>query len=124
MSIEVNKKGKYETFETTHHHKILVLDNREYYAWIRTSQGELLVLSDPDHEREKTLHSGEYAVFTPHDEPEFNDEVAHLALGVGNRFEEYVLPNGLPTEGDKQKKLVTTEEHLAAEKIRKLTGTA
>jgi hypothetical protein len=124
MSIEVNKKGQYETFETAHHHKILVLDNREYFAWIRTSQGELLVLSDQDHEREKTLHSGEYVAFTPHDEPEFNDEVEHLALGRGNKFEEFILPNGLPTESDKRKKIVTAEEHLAAEKIRRLTGTA
>lgn len=121
MSIDLKRKGNYESFETTHQHKILVLDNNDYYAWVDTSLGHLLVKSDPEHEKAKTLNQGEYILITPHDEPDMNDNIDHLELKENGKYHNYVLPNGLPTDEDKQKKIIPTDEYLSQDKIDKIT---
>ncbi|OGH97575.1 MAG: hypothetical protein A2104_03090 [Candidatus Melainabacteria bacterium GWF2_32_7] len=117
MSINLKRKGNYEAFETTHHHKILVLDNSDYYAWIDTAQGHLLVKSDSDHKKEKTLNQGDYILITPHNEPDMKDAIDHLELKEDGKYHTYILPNGLPTNEDEQKKIVHTDEYLNQEKI-------
>ena len=121
MSIDLKRKGNYEAFETTHQHKILVLDNSDYYAWIDTSLGHLLVKSDPEHQKAKTLNQGEYILITPQDEPDMKNNVDHLELRENGKYHTYILPNGLPTEEDKEKKIVYTDEYLSQEKVKNIT---
>lgn len=122
MSVHTLKTGQYETFKTTRQHKILVLDGKDYYAWVDTTQGHLLVLSDAEHQRLETLGSGDYVIFRPQDEPNFRDNLDHLELREGDRYHTYILPNGLPTSDDTQKKLVETDETLSPEEISSLTA--
>jgi hypothetical protein len=52
---KLRKEGEYELFETTKGHQILTLDQKEWYAVVETSQGHILVKSDADHEKDKTV---------------------------------------------------------------------
>ena len=109
MTTTVKKHGNYDLFETTHHHKILKLDNDEYFAWVETNQGEILVLSDSDHKKSKSLSNGEYILFTPRNEPDMNDNIDHLELQEGDHFRNYVLPQGLPSERDIRNKIIKSD---------------
>lgn len=117
MSIDVKRKGNYETFKTTEGHKILVLDRKDYYAWIDTAKGHLLVQSDGDHTKAKTLSEGEYVFVIPHNEPFMKDDIGHLELKEDGQFHTYILPRGLPDKNDEQKKLVYTKEYLSQNKV-------
>ncbi len=121
MSVDTKRKGQYELFETTQQHRILVLDGQDYYALVSTSQGQLLVLSDADHEKARMLHQGNYVLFTPHNEPNMRDDMDHLELQDGkSKYQTYILPHGLPTGRDKQKKIVETGDYMRAEQIKQL----
>ena len=120
MTIELKRKGTYETFKTTKNHKILVLDNNDYYAWVSTSQGNLLVLTDSDHEKLESINNGDYVLLTPQNEPDWKDNVDHLEMKENGKYRTYMLPNGLPQGDDKQKKIIETEDYLSDEKISRI----
>lgn len=113
----VKKNGNYELFETTKGHQILTLDEKEWYALVEGQKGDIIVHSDSDHEKKKTLQKGEFYLADFKDDPEFRD-MPHLFMEKGNQFTELILPNGLPTKSDHQRKLVRTDEKIPKSKIR------
>lgn len=73
MHGKLQKEGDYELFQTAKGHQILTLDQKEWYAVVETSQGHLLVLSDADHEKQKTVDQGQYYLANFEDDPEFRE---------------------------------------------------
>lgn len=117
MRGKLKKHGNYEFFETTKGHQILSLDKKEWYALVDGQQGALIVHSDSDHEKRKTLQKGEYYLADFKNDPEFRD-VPHLFMQEGGHFTELILPNGLPTKRDHQRKLIRTDEKLPKYKVK------
>lgn len=116
MKVKLEKEGKYELFETNHGHEILVLNDKDYFAIIDTSQGHILVDSDSDHKKDHTVDSGKFYLADFEDDPEFKD-MPHLFLKEGKKYKEFILPNDLPTDSDTQKKLVEPDEKLSKKKV-------
>ena len=116
MSIKVEDKGHYELFETTNGNHILVLNDERWFAWVEGQQGEILVHTDSDHEKDHTIQEGQFYLADFEDDPKFQGN-PHLFLQKEDRFEEAILPNGLPTEQDKQKKIVAPDETVAQDKL-------
>jgi len=112
MSIKVEDTGQYELCETTNGNRILVLNDELWFAWVEGQQGEILVHTDSDHEKDHTIQEGQFYLADFEDDPKYQDN-PHLFLQKEDRFEEAILPNGLPTEQDKQKKIVATDETVA-----------
>lgn len=117
MSNELKKQGTYELFKTTEGHQILHLNEQNWYALVEGQQGQILVYSDSNHKKDKTLQKGEFYLADFEDDPEFRD-IPHLFLKQGDQFKEYILPNGLPTGNDKQKKVIETKELLSEKKVK------
>ncbi len=117
MSVDFKDKGNYELFETTHGHRILVLNGERWYAWVEGQKGEILVLSDSDHEKDHTIQEGRFYLAEFQDDPEFRNNQPHLFLQKGDEFQEVIVPNGLPTGSDNQKKIVATGESVAKDKL-------
>jgi len=111
MTAHIKAQGQYELFETTHHHKVLVLDKKQWFAAVKGQQGDILVKSDEEHEKDHTLQHGKFFIADFKDDPKFND-VTHLFLEKGENYQEIVLPNGLPTNRNTQKKIVWTDETM------------
>lgn len=117
MRGKLHKHGHYELFKTTHGHQILNLDGKEWFAVVEGQRGDLMVHSDSDHEKEKTLEKGEYYLADFKDDPEFQD-MPHLFMEKGDTYIEFVLPNGLPTKSDHQKKLVRSDKQVSKKKVK------
>ncbi len=119
MSVNVEEKGNYELFETTHGHRILVLNDEKWFAWVEGQKGEILVLSDSDHKKEHTIQEGEFYLAEFEDDPKFQNNQPHLFLQKDEKFQELIVPNGLPTEQDNQKKVVSTDETVGKDELKK-----
>ncbi len=105
MAVKIEDRGRYELFKTTRGHRILVLNDERWFAWVEGQRGEILVRSDPDHEKDHTIQEGEFYLVDFEDDPNYQDN-PHLFLQKGDRFEEMIVPNGLPTDEDHQKRIV------------------
>jgi hypothetical protein len=116
MPAHVKRQGHYKLLKTDHDHTILDLQDDAYYAWIEGQKSPLLVRTDEDHEFVKTIREGEFRYVEFEDDPEYKD-MPHLFLQKGDNYEEIVLPNGLPTKGDHQKRLVPTDNHIAKREL-------
>ena len=116
MRGRLKKEGDYELFETTKGHQILTLDEKKWYALVKGQQGDIIVHTDSDHKKSKSLQQGKYYLADFDDDPEFQD-MPHLFMEKGSRFTELILPQGLPTKSDHQKKLVRTNKKIARHKI-------
>lgn len=116
MRGKIRKEGKYELFETTRGHTILNLENENYYALVEGQQGEIIVKSDSDHKREKSIAEGEYYYVDFEDDPEFID-MPHLFLQDQNEYNELILPEGLPNSENYQKKLIRPDGRLSRDKV-------
>lgn len=121
MTATIQRQGRYTLFETPNQNRILSLGNDLWFAWVGGQQGELLVRSDSEHERERTIQEGEYYLVQFENDPNFTD-VPHLFLGRNGGFTEVILPNGLPTDDDTQKRVVGTEKTVDAETLRNHLG--
>ncbi len=117
MAVKVKDKGQYELFETTHGHRILVLNDARWFAWVEGQQGEILVHSDSDHKKDHTIQKGEFYLVDFENDPKYKD-MPHLFLQKEEHFEEFMVPNSLPTEQDYQKKIVSTDNTLPREKLK------
>jgi hypothetical protein len=111
MPVKVQAQGHYELFETTKQHRILALNDRQWFAWVQGQRGEILVHSDADHQKDHTLQQGQFYLVDFERDPTYKD-MPHLFLQRGESYQEVMLPNGLPTEQDHQKKLVKTDTAL------------
>jgi hypothetical protein len=118
VSVKVEDKGRYELFETTHGHRILVLDGERWFAWVEGQRGGILVLSDSDHEKDHTVQEGDFYLAEFEDDAEFQNGNPHLFLQKGDDFQELIVPNGLPTEHDNQKKVVGTGETIGKDELK------
>lgn len=116
MKNDLQKEGKYELFKTTRGHQIISLNNDDFYALVKGQQGDIIVKSDDNHDKEKTLSSGKFYYANFHEDPDFQD-TPHLFLEEGDEFSEMILPEGFPVEKDYQKKLVRTELKISKDKI-------
>lgn len=116
MRGELKKEGKYELFKTTEDHEILNLDDKNYYALVKGQQGDIIVKSDSDHKKDKTISKGKFYYADFEDDPAFQD-MEHLFMEDGDNFREIVLPQGFPTNKDKQKKLVRPDEKISKGKV-------
>ncbi len=116
MRGKLKEEGKYELFRTSHGHEILSLEGSDYYALVEGQQGDLIIHSDSDHKKQKTISKGKYFYADFEDDPEFQD-MAHIFLEDSSKFRELIVPEGLPTKSDHQKKLVRTKDKLPREKV-------
>jgi len=116
MPVKVQEQGHYELFNTTHQHRILVLNDKQWFAWVQGQQGEILVHSDADHQKQHTLQTGQFYLVDFEDDPTYKD-MPHLFLQTDDRYDEVMLPNGLPTEQDHQKKVVKTDHRLPKDEL-------
>jgi hypothetical protein len=116
MRGKLKKEGDYELFKTTEGHQILNIKDKDFYALVEGQKGDIIVHSDSDHKKDKTISKGKYFFAEFEDDPEFQD-MPHLFLKDGNKYRELILPNGLPTKNDHQKKLVRTNKKLPASKV-------
>ena len=116
MTATVQRHGRYDLFETPRDNRILTLGNDLWFAWVTGEQGEILVRSDADHERARTIQEGEFYLVDFQSDPSFTD-VPHLFLEREGRFQELILPNGLPTHDDSQKRVVATEKTVGRDEL-------
>jgi hypothetical protein len=116
MKSKLESEGSYELFQTAKGHLILSLNNKNFFAVIKGQKGEMLIATDSDHEKERTLKEGKFYLASFDNDPEFND-VPHLFLQEGNQFREWILPNDKPTQNDYQKKLVRTGNMVSMSKV-------
>ena len=123
MTATVQRRGRYTLFETPRQNRILVLGQDQWFAWMGGQQGDILVRSDREHERDRTIQEGEFYLVNFEGEPDFTD-VPHLFLEKNGDFVEVILPNGLPTDDDSQKRVVGTEKTISREKLTRHVATA
>ena len=116
MSVDLKKEGKYDLFNTTEDHQILNLDDKRFFAIVEGQKGDIIVLSDSDHKKKKSVSSGKYYYADFNDDPEFKD-MTHLFMEDGKNFREFILPEGFPGKKDKQKKLVRPSGKLSKKKV-------
>jgi hypothetical protein len=121
MTATIQRQGRYTLFETPDRNRILSLGKDLWFAWVEGQQGELLVRSDSDHDRARTIQEGDYYLVQFENDPNFTD-VPHLFLGRNGGFTEVILPNGLPTDDDTQKRVVGTDKTVDAETLRQNLG--
>jgi hypothetical protein len=122
MTAMVQRHGRYTLFETTRDNRILILGGDLTVVWVRGEQGEILALSDEQHDNARTIQEGEYYLVDFRADPSFTD-VPHLFLETDGQFHELILPNGLPTHDDTQKRVVATEKTVEREELeRNLVG--
>lgn len=118
MQGNLEKRGKYELFETTKGHQVLNLNNKEFYAVVEGQRGDILVRSDSDHQKKKTVKKGNFYLADFDDDPEFND-IPHLFLQENkSQYREWILPRGTPSDKDYQKKLVRTDNKVEKDKVK------
>lgn len=116
MRGDLKKEGKYDLFKTSHGHDILNLDDKKFYALVEGQKGDLIIHSDEDHKKQKSLSKGKYYLADFKDDPEFQDMI-HLFMEDGSKFRELILPEGLPTKSDHQKKLVRESKKISHDKV-------
>lgn len=116
MRGKLEKEGNYELFQTTKGSQILNLNNNSFFAVVKGRLGDILVATDEDHKKGKTLKKGHFYLADFDDDPEFRD-LPHLFLQEGRRYREWILPNGQPTQRDYQKKLIRTGNLVTKSKV-------
>jgi len=116
MRGKLEKQGNYELFETTNGHQILNLNNKNYFAVIKGQKGDMLIATDSDHEKARTINKGKFYLADFDNDPEFSD-MPHLFLQEGDKYREWILPNDEPSKADYQKKLVRTKKMVSKSKV-------
>lgn len=116
MKGKLESEGHYELFKTANGNQILNLNDKNFFAVAKGKRGDILVKTDGDHERERTIREGKFYLADFDDDPAFSD-MPHLFLQEGNKYREWILPNDKPTKGDYQKKLVKTGKLVSKAKV-------
>lgn len=113
--IKILARGEYKLIETEHNTKVLILDDKQTFAWINAENiGEILVTSHKTLKEDNLLAVGKYRLYDVKDESKYTDQ-QHLELQVGCGFwQGYLLPHGLPTDEKKRNRVITTSEILTA----------
>jgi hypothetical protein len=119
MPAKIEDQGEYELFQTDHGHEILALDgNRgtKWFAIVRGQKGDIIVRSSSEHSKDHTIQRGRFYLVDFVQDPKFKD-MPHLFLQKGGSYEEWMLPNGLPTSRDPQKRVVLTNDTVSKEEL-------
>jgi hypothetical protein len=109
MPAKVQDQGPYELIETTHQNRILTLNETHRFAWVESREGDLLVWTALKYQRHETLSHGQFFLAQFEDDPRF-DAMPRLFLQEADRYWEFRLPNGLPTEDDPEKPIARSDE--------------
>lgn len=118
MSTRVKREGRYELFLTTNENTILSLDESLWFAIAEGQQGDLIIKSDSDHQKKRTLQKGTYFLADFKNDPAFRD-MPHLFLESSpGRFDEWLLPKNLPTKRDKYVKLIRLGHTITGSKLK------
>ena len=115
MRGKLKKEGQYKLFKSDHGHDILRLEDQAY-ALIEGDEGDLIIHSDEEHDKSKSISSGKFFLADFEDDPEFRDQ-PHLFLEDGDQYKEMLLPNGLPTDSNHQKKLIRSDEKVSRDTV-------
>jgi len=109
--ITVVKTGSFFLIETKEQTKILILDNKETFAWVNVkSIGEILVASHKQHKADAILSAGHYRLYDVNEESSLSDQL-HLELSVGEGlWQGYLLPTGLPKGKKIRNRIIPTRE--------------
>ena len=102
MRGKLKEEGSYELFKTTNGNEILNLDDNNFFALVKGQQGDIIVASDSDHKKDKSISKGKYFYADFDNDPEFQD-MEHLFMEDGGKYKELLLPEGMPTSSDHQK---------------------
>jgi hypothetical protein len=122
MKNKIRKQGNYDLFITSKKHLILSLDQKGWYAVVEGQESDILVASNSDHQKERTSQEGKYFLVEMIDDPDFND-VPHLFLEKADgNFDEWVLPNSLPSSNNKKVRLIRTKKVVNREKVQEHSG--
>lgn len=115
--ISIIQRGKYRLIETKTQTKILILDNKDSFAWINAGDiGEILITSHKTHQPGSVLSSGNYRLYQVQNERNITDEL-HLELYVGDSiWQGYLLPTGLPTDIKKRNRIIPTIELITVQR--------
>jgi hypothetical protein len=116
MPVRIQERGKYELFEDPHGHRFLVLEGKRWYAWIDAQRSPILVHTNSEHEVKRSLQRGKFFLVDFRRDPKFKD-MPHLFLQKGDEYQEYLLPNGLPTRSDPQVRFVVTRNTLSKKEL-------
>lgn len=116
MPVKIREEGQYERFETTKGNEILVLNGEQWYSLVEGQAGEIIVLTDSDHKKRRSLRKGRFYLVDFQEDPKFRD-VPHLFLEADGSYEEAILPQSLPTTGDKQKKIIRTGDTISKKEV-------
>jgi len=119
MPIRIMSEGSYELLETINGNEILRLEEEggsRWFAVVRGQKGDIIVRSDADHVKRRTIARGRFYLVDFVDDPKFKD-MPHLFLERDGGYLEWLLPNGLPSEADPQKRVVLTDEVLDREEL-------
>ncbi len=120
MSNTLQRQGDFSMLKTKNGHHVLRLggDKRDYWiAVVNGEQGDIVVLTDSHHPGSEVVREGGYYYVKFKGDSDFAD---HPHLFLANRsggYDEWILPNGLPTGQDKQKKLIRTPHAVARSTI-------
>lgn len=120
MSTTRSKTGKFKLLRTANGNRILRLKGglKGWYAWVQGNRGDLLVITDGNHDFDVAERKGKFAYAEFQDDPTFQDQ-PHLFLRKPNgRYDHLVLPEGFPTHDDPQRKLIHIDEDLKKGEVR------
>lgn len=121
MRAEIKARGGYEFFETDHGHTMLSLDDGRRFVWLEGDEGEILAPIEEEPVRARTRHSGEFVVVDFAGDPEFRD-MLHLFLELEGAYHEFMLPDGLPSGADLERRIIRTGETLQREELEASCG--
>lgn len=116
MPLRHREEGDYELFLTTNQNRILVLDGKKWAAWVEGQAGEILVETDEQHQKERTLEKGKFMMLDFEEDPTFKD-MPHLFLEKNGAYREVMLPQGWPDAQNRQKKIINTEHEIAKDDL-------
>ncbi len=116
MGLRIEASGRYALLEDAHRHRFLVLDDEHWYVWIEGQKSPLLVRTGPGHEKLRTVRRGRFYLVDFRHDPNFRDQ-PHLFLQSGERYQEFLLPNGMPDARDPQKRFVVTRKYIAKDEL-------
>lgn len=117
MRGSIKKEGNGELFETTKGHQILNLNDDKFYALVEGQKGGIIVKSDSDHEKNRSISKGKFYYVDFEDDPEFQD-MPHLFIEEGDQYREFILPQGLPEGKDYRKKLIRSDKMVPKHKVK------
>lgn len=120
MSNTLQRQGHFEMLQSRNGTHLLRLggEKRDYWmAVVNGAQGDILVLTDSHHPGSEVVREGGYYYVKFDGDTDFVDQPHLFLANRTGSYDEWILPNGLPTGSDKQKKLVRTPHAVARSTI-------